>query len=56
MNGINVLEGRVEVCLQGTWMTVCDKYWYNYEDSPGVVCGQLGYSREGELSPSWLQA
>ena len=47
MNGANAREGRVEVCLRGTWMTVCDTDWYTYYNSPGVVCSQLGYSREG---------
>ena len=49
MNGANVHEGRIEVCIQGTWMTVCDQYWYtDYDYGPEVVCAQLGYSREGE--------
>lgn len=48
VNGANTREGRVEVCLHGTWMTVCDDDWNTHDhDGPGVVCSQLGYSREG---------
>ena len=39
--------GRVEVCFNGIWTTVCDKFWTNTEAS--VVCNQLGYSPHGIL-------
>lgn len=41
----NVLEGRVEVCHDGVWGTVCSNGWEQAEAV--VACRQLGYSRSG---------
>lgn len=45
VGGTNEREGRLEVCLNTVWGTVCDDLFT--ASAASVVCSQLGYSREG---------
>ena len=48
LEGSTALEGRVSVCKNGMWGTVCSSLW-TFTDAR-VVCRQLGFSVAGEES------
>ena len=48
VDGLNDKEGRVEVCINGAYGTVCDNQW-SVSDAR-VVCKQLGLPWKGLLN------
>ena len=41
MGGATLSRGRVEYCYDGSWYSLCAKYWD--EEEARVVCNTLGY-------------
>ena len=45
------MSGRLEVCLNERWGTVCDDGWTGVNTE--IVCGQLGFSTSRKFSISF---
>ena len=48
IDGPSSLEGRLEVCQDGVWGSVCDDIWT--EENSLVVCRQLGINVTSECT------
>ena len=44
-DGPSKASGRIELCHNGTWGTICSDFWDNIDAS--ILCKQLGYSPYG---------
>lgn len=44
-DGTSEYNGRVEVCVDGVWASICSDQWTDIEAS--VVCLELGFSSQG---------
>ena len=47
LEGNSPTEGRVEVCLEGAWGSVCHNGWNSAEAT--IACRQLGFSVTGMI-------
>ena len=52
LDGTNSANGRVEACVDGRWLSICDEGWTD-EDAE-VVCAQLGVPVVGECSKRFV--
>ena len=50
VNGSSNNQGRLEICINFVWGTVCDNPYYSHTNNAKVVCRQLGYEVDGGQS------
>ena len=48
VGGLSSADGRVELCHDNHFGTVCEENWTNKEAE--IVCSQLGFTNQGERS------
>ena len=46
VNGADQFEGRIEICFNNTWGTICDRSWSSSDAD--VACRQLGFGPTGK--------
>ena len=46
VGGNSVSEGRVEICFNGVWGSVCNYRWDDFDAT--VVCRKLGFQAESK--------
>ncbi len=51
-NETEILEGRVEICFDNEYSTVCDDQWDQLEAM--VICRQLGHNSTGNGAKLWI--
>ena len=52
VGGSNNLQGRVEICYNEAWGTICDNQFDNVDAS--VICFQLGFSQNSKCSAHYI--
>ena len=48
VDGIIDREGRVEMCHDGVWGSICDERWDKTDAY--IICQQLGYGETGNFT------
>ena len=53
VGGANIREGRVEICINNAWGTICNDL-FGHQDAR-VVCTQMGFSNRGMFPSELIQ-
>ncbi|XP_019850242.1 PREDICTED: deleted in malignant brain tumors 1 protein-like [Amphimedon queenslandica] len=53
VNGSATNNGRLEICINFVWGSVCGDYYFRYYGNARVACRQLGYEVDGGQSVSY---